>query len=224
MSGSMYIPPDDEDDPKKLKRIKFLREKEEFVQCKSFSDLQRLKIERMMKHPERPVTIPERPKGPSISKPPEFIREVMGSSAAAGSGEFHVYRGIRRREQRRNQYFEALSKEEEKRLEFEARLEQNEVQSELKTSKKRQKRMKQKEKAKLAKQSEHDKSQNPQSSSNNQLSLEKYLADIEENDPNQFFAKESTEENEPDDGAKKQSSSETSNESIQQCCHLITTS
>merc|ERR1711879_235278 len=208
------------------KRMKFLREKEEFVHCKTFSDLQRLKIERMMKHPERPIAIPERPKGPSLAKAPEFVREVMGSSAAAGSGEFHVYRGIRRREQKRNQYFETLTKHEEKKLEFEARLQQNEVQSELRTSKKRQKRLKQKEKAKLAKISQESKVEDSPSAESKTTNndLEAYLAKTAETDPNQFFAQYVESDTEDASAIKSTEKTQDTQSKDAICCHTITTS
>lgn len=42
----------------------------------------------------------------------EFVRNVMGASAGAGSGEFDIYRGCRRREMIRQEFLE----EEEKKV------------------------------------------------------------------------------------------------------------
>lgn len=55
---------------------------------------------------EKPVLIPERPKQKNIPNVPEFVRNVMGSSAGAGSGEFHVYRHLRRKEYARQKYIQ----------------------------------------------------------------------------------------------------------------------
>lgn len=40
---------------------------------------------------------------------PSFVRNVMGSSAGAGSGEFHVYRHLRRKEYARQKTIQQQS-------------------------------------------------------------------------------------------------------------------
>lgn len=55
-----------------------------------------------MANPEREVRLPA-PQGPFASEilarmPKDIVKSVSGSAAAAGSGEFHVYKNSRRRE------------------------------------------------------------------------------------------------------------------------------
>merc|ERR1711935_1275463 len=80
--------------------------------AKTAYDVNRAKIEKLMKNPERPVNIPCPRKEKDPNKAPEFVYNVMGSSAGAGSGEFHVYRQIRRKEFLRTKVLdEQLSKD-----------------------------------------------------------------------------------------------------------------
>jgi Protein of unknown function (DUF1168). len=53
--------------------------------------------------------IPDRSKDKKSPHVPEFVRNVMGSSAGAGSGEFHVYRHLRRKEYARQKHIQEKS-------------------------------------------------------------------------------------------------------------------
>lgn len=118
---------------------------------KTPTDLQRMKLERLMENPEKPVIIPDPPKQKKTISVPEFVRNVMGSSAGAGSGEFHVYRHLRRKEYARQKYIEEKAAKEKLDEEFHKKIEENRKKAELKTAKKRAKRLKRKEKKKAKK-------------------------------------------------------------------------
>ncbi|CAL1280823.1 unnamed protein product [Larinioides sclopetarius] len=114
-------------------------------------DFQKLKLERLMANPEKPVIIPEMPKEKKGFTVPEFVRNVMGSSAGAGSGEFHVYRHLRRKEYTRQKMIEEKGEKERLDEEFQRKMEENERIIEEKTAKKRAKRLRRKEKLKKLK-------------------------------------------------------------------------
>ena len=80
----------------------------------------------------------------------EKVSNPYGSTAGAGSGEFHVYRHARAREMTRWRELDAKEKEEEKQKKFDDRVKQEQQKEEEKTAKRRQKRQKAKQ-AKLRK-------------------------------------------------------------------------
>lgn len=69
--------------------------------AKTATDKARQQLEKLMKDPSKPVVLPEAPQAKKIRPPREMVKNVQGSSAGAGSGEFHVYKASRRREYER---------------------------------------------------------------------------------------------------------------------------
>lgn len=112
-------------------------------------DSQRRRIEKLMENPEKLVEIPEREKiSKETDEAPEFVRNVMGSSAGAGSGEFHVYRNLRRKELNRLKEMEAQATQEELDTLYKLELEEGKRIANEITAKKRAKRLKKKSVAK----------------------------------------------------------------------------
>ncbi|XP_047408814.1 PRKR-interacting protein 1-like [Sciurus carolinensis] len=112
---------------------------------KNAAEEQKLKLEWLMKNPDKAVPILGKMSKWAPRPPPEFVQDVMGSSAGAGSGKFHVYNHLCRREYQRQNYMVAMV---EKKLdaEFQKRLEKNKIAAEKQTAKHQKKCQKLKEK------------------------------------------------------------------------------
>merc|ERR1719318_236615 len=115
---------------------------------RSYHDIMKIKIDKLMEDPKRPVHIPVRRPDRNVNMAPEFNHNIMGSSAGAGSGEFHLYRQMRRREHNRQAILGYRARRDELNAAYHEKLEDNMKAAEERTAKKRQKRLKQKLKAK----------------------------------------------------------------------------
>ncbi|KAI4739954.1 hypothetical protein E4T50_09578 [Aureobasidium sp. EXF-12298] len=109
-------------------------------------------LEALFANPDKPINIPSSASKSSSSLPPEIVANVQGSSAGAGSGEFHVYKASRRREYERLRAMDEEKETEDKDAEFVAKKAEQEKKDAEKTEKNRLKREKarqRKEKSKL---------------------------------------------------------------------------
>ncbi|KAK7206689.1 hypothetical protein BZA70DRAFT_288158 [Myxozyma melibiosi] len=106
-------------------------------------DTLRAQLDTLSKRPDKPIVIP-RPPSPSslLPPPPEIVKNVQGSSAGAGSGEFHVYKQARRREMERTAIFEQQRKKDTEMAEFEEKKKQLEAMDRERTERNREKRRK----------------------------------------------------------------------------------
>lgn len=140
--------------------------KPKFV-ARTLSEMQRVKLDKLMKNPAKNV-IPESivAEKDFMNTIPSFVRNVMGSSAGAGSGEFHVYRHLRRKEYARQKFIQHANLKEKLDGEFYDKIEQNKLLADSKTAKKRLKRQKMKAKLKgKPKKTKSDVVEKPESSS-----------------------------------------------------------
>lgn len=104
-----------------------------------------------MRNPDKLAPIPDRQREWTPRAPPEFVRDVMGSSAGAGSGEFHVYRHLRRREYQRQDFLDKMAEVQNKEQDYLDKVEENKRAAEERTAKRRKKREKMKQKKLMVK-------------------------------------------------------------------------
>lgn len=116
------------------------------------SSSQSASIDALFARPDQEIRIPSSSSDPNAAAnaarkrhlPPEIVSNVQGSSAGAGSGEFHVYKASRRREYERLRGMEEEVKREKAQEEFEVGRAEREKRDEEKTRKNREKREKMK--------------------------------------------------------------------------------
>lgn len=109
-------------------------------------------VEALFAKPDREIQIPGAVPKKGLGAPPEIVANVQGSSAGAGSGEFHVYKASRRREYERMRLMDEEVKREEDEKAFQERKAEQEKKDRAKTEKNRARREKQ-----MARKAKHSK-------------------------------------------------------------------
>jgi hypothetical protein len=111
-------------------------------------------LEALFARPDQEIRVP--PSGPPdparhLPLPPEIVTNVQGSSAGAGSGEFHVYKAARRREYERLRIMDEEVRREAAARDFSRKKSEAERKDDEKTRKNRDKREKMKARKQKAK-------------------------------------------------------------------------
>jgi len=104
-------------------------------------------LEALFAKPDQEIRIPSTNNSlaaHSSNQPPEIVANVQGSSAGAGSGEFHVYKASRRREYERLRAMDEEVRKEKDGEDFDKERKEREEKDREKTRKNREKREKMK--------------------------------------------------------------------------------
>ncbi|KAI9184216.1 hypothetical protein H9P43_003269 [Blastocladiella emersonii ATCC 22665] len=109
-------------------------------------DVQRKQLEKLMKRPDQRIVLDKKVSTLKDELTPvqDFVSNVQGSSAGAGSGDFHVYRMHRRRELLRQKVMDEELAVDKAEAEHRAKVEAARKAEEEKTAKRRAKRLKRK--------------------------------------------------------------------------------
>lgn len=99
-------------------------------------------VQALFKNPDREINLSPASKAKALAAPPEIVTNVQGSSAGAGSGEFHVYKASRRREYERLRLMDEEVEREKADQEFERKREEAKRKEEEQLAKNRAKREK----------------------------------------------------------------------------------
>jgi len=143
-----------------------------------------------MKNPERHISV-AKSREKRLAPPPEIVANVQGSSAGAGSGEFHVYKASRRREYERLKMMDEELKKEKEKDEFETKIDTWKENDDAKTAKNRAKREKKKMRTRDKRERENtgtpqsedarpNNNNNGVSDKSNGINLDGAVADVEE--------------------------------------------
>ncbi|CAG9944299.1 unnamed protein product [Clonostachys rosea f. rosea IK726] len=104
-------------------------------------------VDALFARPGQEISVPPLGGAASLKKraaPPEIVANVQGSSAGAGSGEFHVYKASRRREYERLREMDQELAREKQQEEFEKHKDERDRKDDERTRKNREKREKMK--------------------------------------------------------------------------------
>lgn len=105
-------------------------------------------VDALFAKPDQYIRVPDSSSGALVgvgrAPPPEIVTNVQGSSAGAGSGEFHVYKASRRREYERLREMDQDLQRDKDHAQFEKDKTERERRDEERTRKNREKREKMK--------------------------------------------------------------------------------